>query len=68
MPYAYYKPSRSSAAGLFVPARPSALVSHAFISHVTGVTSRFWLAHHSLSPLFRPAAGLRLSPAARPST
>ena len=40
--------------------RPSALVSHS-----AGVTSRFWLACHSPSPLFRPAAGLRSSPAAR---
>jgi len=50
---------------LYPPARPSVLVSHALASHAAGVTSRFWIACHSPSPLFRPAAGLRSSPAAR---
>jgi len=48
---------------LYPAARPSALVSHA-----AGVTSRFWHARYNPSPLFRPAADLRSSPAARPST
>jgi len=48
---------------LYPPAHPSALVSHA-----AGMTSLFWHARHNPSPLFRPAAGLRSSPAARLST